>query len=590
MKRTHTCGELSEKSVGKTVLLSGWVQNRRDHGNLIFIDLRDRYGTTQVVFNPEQNKSVHQTAQSLGKEFVVQAQGKVQKRPKGTENKKVSTGQIEVHATNLQILNKAEQPLPIEVDEHVIANEEQRLKYRFLDLRRTELQEKIMVRHRILKAIRDFFDNEGFIEIETPILSKSTPEGARDYLVPSRVHPGKFYALPQSPQIFKQLCMVAGFDKYLQIARCFRDEDLRADRQPEFTQIDLEMSFAEQDDVLDVVERALLHLIQTVFKEKIKTPFPRYSYEHAMNTYGKDAPDTRFGLELVDLTAELKDTEFQVFSNVLQNNGVIKAFVAPKGIEKFSKKDLEELTDAAKTYEAKGLVTLGVKNKSFDSNITKYLKEKHIPGVLNKTKAKEGDLVLLVADEWKTACTALGAVRGLAAKKLGLIDENKKNFLWIVDFPLYGWSKEDERIVAEHHPFTRPQTKDIERMEKEPLTVKAQAYDLVLNGFELGGGSIRIHERELQEKMFKILGLSKEESEKKFGFLLSAFKYGAPPHGGIALGVDRMVMLLAGGESLRDVIAFPKNKAAVSMMDDAPSEVSGQQLKELRLKLDLDKK
>lgn len=587
MKRTHTCGELNEKNVGKTAVLQGWVSTRRDHGQLTFIELRDRYGVTQTVFNADHSKELHEKAKSLGKEFVVLVEGKVEHRPKGTENTKMETGKIELHATQLEILNQAEQPLPIEIDEHLVANEEQRLKYRFLDLRRPALQQKLIYRHKIIKAMRDYYDSKGFIEIETPILSKSTPEGARDYLVPSRVHPGKVYALPQSPQIFKQLCMVAGFDKYFQIARCFRDEDLRADRQPEFTQVDLEMSFVEQEDILKIVEESVAYTLEKVFHEKIQTPFPRMKYEDAMNTYGKDAPDTRYELKFCDLTNELKDTEFQVFSNTIKNNGSIKAFVAPNGHETFTKKDLNDLLDAAKTYDAKGLITLGVKGKTFDSNITKFLNPKHIESILHKTNARENDLVLMVADEWKTCCTALGAVRSLAAKKLNLIDEKKKNFLWIIDFPLYSWSKEDQRVAAEHHPFTRPKTEDISLMETEPLKVKAQAYDLVLNGSELGGGSIRIHERELQEKMFKVLGLSKEETDKKFGFLLSAFKYGAPPHGGLALGVDRMVMLFAGGDSLRDVIAFPKNKAAVSMMDDAPSEATDKQLKELHLKKNL---
>lgn len=588
MKRTHTCGELSEKNLGKTVQLAGWVSNRRDHGSLIFIDLRDRYGKTQIVFNADENKKVHENAKKLGKEFVITIEGKAEKRPKGTENNRIPTGKIEIHANKLEILNPAEQPLPIEVDERTLASEEQRLKYRFLDLRRPELQKKIILRHQIVKAIRDFLDSEGFLEIETPILAKSTPEGARDYLVPSRVHPGKFYALPQSPQIFKQLCMVAGFDKYFQIARCFRDEDLRADRQPEFTQVDLEMSFVEQNDVLDITERSIAYMLETVFHEKIKTPFPRITYEQAMNQYGSDKPDTRYGLEFVDLTEELKDTDFQVFANVLKQKGSIRALVAPN-VEKFSKKDLNDLLETAKTYQAKGLITMEVKGKKLESSIVKFLKPKHVEAILKKTKAKENDLILMVADEWKIACTALGAVRIASAKKTGLADENKKNFLWVIDFPLYEWSEEEQRPVAVHHPFTRPQTQDILFMEKGPLKVKAQAYDLILNGFELGGGSIRIHERELQEKMFSVLKISPEEAQKKFGFLLSAFKYGAPPHGGIALGVDRMAMLLAGGESLRDVIAFPKNKAAVSMMDEAPNEVSNQQLKELHLKIELDK-
>ncbi|MBU0635830.1 aspartate--tRNA ligase [Candidatus Micrarchaeota archaeon] len=589
MKRTHSCGEITEKSLGKKVSIAGWVSNRRDHGLLTFIDLRDREGETQVVFNAKESKSVHETAKKLGKEFVICIEGKVGKRPKGTENTKIKTGKIEVTASKLEILNAAKQPLPIEVDEHLLASEEQRLKYRYLDLRRPELQKRLILRHKIIKAFRDFFDKEGFIEIETPILAKSTPEGARDYLVPSRVHAGKFFALPQSPQIFKQLCMVAGFEKYIQIARCFRDEDLRADRQPEFTQVDVEMSFVEQEEVLDVIERSMAFVLKTVLKEKIKTPFPKISWENAMNTYGTDSPDIRYGLEFTDLTEELKDTEFQVFSTVIKEKGSIKAIVAPKGGEKLSKKDLNELLETAKTHHAKGLLTLKVQGKTFDSNITKYLKPKHIESILKKTSAKENDLVLLIADSWKVSCAALGTIRKTVAQKLGLIDEKKKNFLWVTDFPLFEFDEEEQRLKAMHHPFTRPKKEDIALLEKEPLKVKSDAYDLVLNGFELGGGSIRIHERELQEKMFKALGISKENAEQKFGFLMGAFQYGAPPHGGIALGLDRVVLLLTNADSLRDVIAFPKTKAAVSLMDEAPSEVSEQQLKELHLKRDLSK-
>ncbi len=589
MKRTHNCGQLTEKSIGKKVVLQGWVSKRRDHGKLIFIDLRDRYGVTQVVFNPKGSGEAHKEAGKLGKEFVVQLEGKVAKRPRGTENKAIKTGKIEVNATKLEILNTAETPLPIELDEHILAGEDQRLRHRFLDLRRPELQKNLILRHKAVKAFRDFFDKEGFLEIETPFLSKSTPEGARDYLVPSRLHPGKFFALPQSPQLFKQILMVSGFDRYFQIVKCFRDEDLRADRQPEFTQVDVEMSFVETDDVLDVTEKAIAYVFKQVLKANVKVPFPRLSFEEAMNEFGSDKPDTRFAMHLVDVTDEMKGTNFEIFNKVIERGGFIKALRVENGCKALTKKDVDRLTEIAKLYKAKGLMSVWVKGKQIESQIAKFLPEKAVKKLLSKTKAKANDLLLLVADNWLTACDALGYVRLALGEKLNLIDKKKWNFLWVLDFPLLDWSDEEQRWQAMHHPFTSPKDEDLKLLDSTPEKAKAKAYDLVLNGAEIGGGSIRIHKREVQEKMFKALGISKEEAEQKFGFLLNAFKYGAPPHGGIALGLDRIVALMTGAESIREVIAFPKNKAAVSLMDDAPSPVSEKQLKELSLKLDVEK-
>jgi len=588
MKRTHSCGELSEKQVGKKVSLLGWVHNRRDHGNLTFIDLRDRDGITQVVFNPEKAKQAHAMAKSLGKEFVVAIEGKVGKRPKGTENKALKTGNIEVEASSLEIINAAEQPLPIEIEGKVLASEDTRLKYRFLDLRRPELQQKIILRHKITKAFRDFFDSEGFLEIETPLLAKSTPEGSRDYLVPSRLQPGKFYALPQSPQLFKQILMVAGFEKYFQIARCLRDEDLRADRQPEFTQVDVEMSFVEEKDVIDATERSIAFVMKKVFGKKIKAPLERMTFAEAMDRFGSDKPDRRFAIELADVSAELKGTDFNVFNSVLEKGGCIKAINA-KGCGSFSKGDLDDLAETAKIYKAKGLVTAIVAKGALDSHIAKFLLPVHLQALLKKTNAKENDLLLLVAGEWKTACTALGAVRLKVAEKKNLVDKEKMDFFWVTDFPMFVFSEEEQKLVACHHPFTHPKNEDMHLLEKEPLKMRAMAYDIIFNGSELGGGSIRIHERELQQKVFTALGISPQEADKKFGFLLSAFKYGAPPHGGIALGLDRFIAILTNSESIRDVIAFPKNKAAVSLMEDSPSEVSERQLKELGLKLEIEK-
>jgi aspartyl-tRNA synthetase len=589
MKRTHTCGQLTEKNVGKKVVLQGWVSKRRDHGKLIFIDLRDRYGVTQIVFNPKDGKDAHKLAEKLGKEFVVQVEGKVGKRPKGTENKAIKTGKIEVGATKLEILNPAETPLPIEIDEHLLAGEDQRLKYRFLDLRRQQLQNNLILRHKAVKAFRDFFDKESFLEIETPFLAKSTPEGARDFLVPSRVQQGKFFALPQSPQLFKQILMVSGFDKYFQIVRCFRDEDLRADRQLEFTQVDVEMSFVEQDDVMEVLEKCMAFVFKQALGAKVKTPFPRMDFEEAMNLYGSDKPDTRFEMKLTDLSGELKVTDFEIFNKVLEKGGVIKALKVDKGSEKLTKKDVDKLTEVAKLYKAKGLMSIWLKGKEVESQISKFLPGKAVKAVISKTKAKPGDLILLVADSWETACNSLGYVRLAVGQKLNLVDRKKWNFLWVYDFPLFDWSDEEQRWQAMHHPFTSPNDEDLKLLDSTPEKAKAKAYDMVLNGAEIGGGSIRIHRGDVQQKIFKALGISKEEAEMKFGFLLNAFKYGAPPHGGIALGLDRVIALMAGEDSIREVIAFPKNKATVSLMDGAPGEVSERQLKELNLKLDIEK-
>ncbi len=589
MKRTHTCGQLNEKDVGKKAILQGWVSKRRDHGNLIFIDLRDRYGITQVVFNPQESKESHAEAEKLGKEFVVQIEGKVSKRPKGTENKEIPTGKIELNASSLEILNKAEIPLPIELDKHLLAGEDQRLKFRFLDLRRPELQKNIILRHRLVKSFRDYFDRHDFVEIETPILAKSTPEGARDYLVPSRVQPGKFFALPQSPQLFKQILMVSGFDRYMQIVKCFRDEDLRADRQPEFTQVDLEMSFVEPEDIFELLEGAMKQVFKDTLNVAVKTPFPRLSFEDALNTYGSDKPDTRFEMHLTDVTNEMKGTEFGIFNSTIESGGAIKALKVEKGGEKLNKKDVDKLTEIAKLYKAKGLMSVWVKGKGIESQIAKFLPEKTVKALLDKTKAKDSDLILLVADKWETACNSIGYVRLAVAEKLELIDKNKYNFLWVVDFPLLEWNDDEQRYTAMHHPFTSPLDSDLEFLDSAPEKAKAKAYDIVLNGSEIGGGSIRIYRGDIQEKMFNALGIGKAEAESKFGFLLSAFKYGAPPHGGIALGLDRIATIMCNAESIREVIAFPKNKASVSLMDNAPSEVTEKQLKDLFLKLDIEK-
>jgi aspartyl-tRNA synthetase len=585
MHRTNTCGDLSLKEEGKEVTLSGWCDTVRDHGNLTFVDLRDRYGLTQIVLDHSKNKEIEEIIKKVRKETVLQVKGKVKKRPEGTENKDLKTGEVEIDVTEAFVLSEAE-PLPIDLSERTKTNEDLLLKYRYLNLRKKEMQEKFLLRHKIVKVTRDFFDEEGFVDIETPILAKSTPEGARDYLVPSRVNPGKFYALPQSPQIFKQLIMLSGFDKYMQIAKCFRDEDLRADRQPEFTQIDIEMSFIEQKDLLEIQERFMKKLFKEVLNVDLKLPFPVLTYEEAMNTYGIDKPDTRFALELIDLTELLSKDDFNVFNSVVEKGGIIKG-INLKGKAELSRKDVSKLEDFVKIYKAKGLATLKLVDGKLESNIVKFFKEENLEKLKEKAGMEENDLLLIVADTEKITFDAIGNLRNHLGKEFDLIDKNKWAFLWVVDFPMFEEDSEEKRPKALHHPFTSPKKEDLDKLESEPYKVKSDAYDLVLNGFELGGGSIRIHNPKVQKRVFNVLKISDKEAEEKFGFFLEAFKYGAPPHGGIAFGLDRLVMLMAGTKDIRETIAFPKNKAAVSPMDGSPGEVSQKQLDELYLMLSL---
>ncbi len=584
-KRTHTCGELRKGNVGEKVVLNGWVNSRRDLGGLIFITVRDRYGITQVVFEPSEGSEVYETAKKLRSEFVVSVEGVVRGRPEGMVNAQMETGEIEVVAENLIILNEAETP-PFVISDKIDVSEELRLKYRYLDLRRSEMQKALLLRHKMYQIVRKFFDENGFVEVETPVLMKSTPEGARDYLVPSRIHKGKFYALPQSPQTYKQLLMVSGFDRYFQITKCFRDEDLRADRQPEFTQIDVEMSFVDTEDIFEIVESLMKKLFKEIKNYEIETPLPRLSYDEAMNKYGSDKPDLRFDLPIVHLNGVVENSGFKVFADSANGKGIVGALTVKGAAEDYSRSKLDALTKYVKELGAGGLIWMKVKESELQSPIAKFLSEEEIEKIKAETKAEAGDLILIIAGNKNKMLPVLGALRLEVAKQRNLIPENSApSLLWVTDFPLLEWDDETQRYYAMHHPFTSPKVEDTDKLDTEPEKVKARAYDLVMNGNEIAGGSIRIHNRDVQEKMFRALGISEEEAEEKFGFLLNAFKYGAPPHGGIAFGFDRLAMLFAERDSIRDVIAFPKTTSALSLMDNSPSEVSEEQLKELHIKI-----
>jgi aspartyl-tRNA synthetase len=582
-KRTHYCGDVNASHIGEEVVLMGWAHRRRDHGGVVFIDLRDREGLVQVVFNPDVNAACHTEAGRIRSEFVLAIHGRVRRRPEGMENLDLKSGEIEVLAHDLEILNESKTP-PFMLDGMTEISENVRLKYRYLDLRRPELQRNLILRSRVAAATRDYFHSEGFVEIETPFLTKSTPEGARDYLVPSRVSQGMFYALPQSPQIFKQLLMVSGFDRYFQIVKCFRDEDLRADRQPEFTQIDVEMSFITEEDIIRIMEGMIAHLFRTCLDRELPLPFPRIAYREAISRFGKDNPDIRFGLELRDLTDILKGSGFKLFSEVAAGGGVIRAIMVEDG-KGLSRKDLDELKDFVAQYGAKGLAWARVNPDGWTSPIFKFLTPVEVAAINERMEAREGAVILFVADSPNVACDSLGNLRIHLTKKLGLIDPKALAFTWVTEFPLFEYSETEKRFVSTHHPFTSPVLEEVPFIETDPGKVHARAYDLVLNGSEIGGGSIRIHRKEVQAQIFKALGLSEEEARSKFGFLLDALEYGTPPHGGIAFGLDRMIMLMAGTESIRDVIAFPKTQKASCLLTDAPSRVSVEQLMELSLKI-----
>ena len=587
MLRTNTCGELTKKDAGKEVTLAGWVHSRRDHGGVIFVDLRDRYGLTQIKFDPEINNEVHKKAEKIRGEWVLQIKGQVIERPDNMINSKMYTGEIEIEVQELEILNKAKTP-PFEINQEKAAetNEDIRMKYRYLDLRKERMQKNLILRGEVTKIVRDYFYKNGFIDIETPCMVKDTPEGSREYLVPSRIHPGQFYVLPQSPQQLKQLLMVGGLDRYFQIARCFRDEDLRGDRQPEFTQFEIEMSFADQEDVMNAMEGCFVEVMDKLAKDKkiLKTPFPHMTWKEAMTKYGSDKPDIRYDLEIKDITSLVKGCGFGVFADTVKSGGVVHALNVEKGAQ-FTRKEIDDLTRIAKENGAKGLAYITVKEDGeMQSPIIKFLGQKLSDTIIKEVGAKKGDIVFFGADEFVPACESLGAVRKECAQKLKMIPENVFAYLWVVDFPLFEKSKETGELTSSHHPFTRPLKEDIKLLEKSPEKVRSHAYDLVLNGVEVGGGSMRIHERDLQQKIFRLLNISDKNAEIRFGHMLKAFEYGAPPHGGIAMGLDRFVMLLACEPNIREVIAFPKDGKARDLMFGAPAEIEDDKLKELGLK------
>jgi aspartyl-tRNA synthetase len=583
MLRTHNCGELTKNQIGSEIILCGWIDTRRDHGNLIFFDLRDRWGRTQLVIDSESDKKLHQEAEILRSEFVIAAKGVVRKRPEGTTNLKLSTGEIEIQVKGIEILNASETP-PFELLDHLNVAEELRLKYRYLDMRRPSMLRRLEVRHQITQVVRDYFNQHQFVEIETPILTKSTPEGARDFLVPSRLSKGIFYALPQSPQLFKQLLMVAGVDRYFQLARCFRDEDFRADRQLEHTQIDVEMSFITPTDIMSLIEELVAKIFERVCKHKVELPLQVLSYDDAMNRFGSDKPDMRFGLELQDVTQILSGSELKIFKSVIQNKGVIKGFKVSG--KEFSRSDFDQLTKKAQEAGAKGLAWFKVTDKGFESPIAKFVSDIERRQLIKLFELKVGDTLLLIADNWNTTCAVLGVLRGHLAELLKLIPRDQFKLLWVVNFPLFEWNENEKAVQPLHHPFTAPNTAEVSQLVNNPLKVHAQAYDLVLNGTEIGGGSIRIHSQDIQKQVFRVLGITDEEAKQNFGFLLDALKFGAPPHGGIALGLDRLCAILLGVESIRDVIAFPKTQRGNCLLTEAPSAVYPKQLKELSLQVD----